>query len=105
MTLPNASSTTISLRDALTNAIGFWERRRIIYNIVLAAIVIAYFAAAWPGSSKHLSIDLAQGLFVLAVLANIAYCAAYVPDVLVQLSAARQTWLRVRWALFIVGLA
>jgi hypothetical protein len=39
------------------------------------------------------------------VLANIAYCAAYVPDLLMQLSDVRSTWLRVRWMLFAIGLA
>lgn len=32
-------------RAAASNAIRYWEPRRIIYNVVLAAIAIAYFAA------------------------------------------------------------
>jgi len=44
-------------------------------------------------------------LFVLAVLANVAYCAAYVPDVFAQMSSLRDSWLRYRWAVFVVGLA
>jgi hypothetical protein len=94
----------ISLRDVLTNAIGYWEPRRILYNVVLATIVIGYFVGNWPASRERATSDLAQGLFVLAVLANVAYCAAYIPDVFVQLSGARDRWLRVRWVLFVVGL-
>jgi hypothetical protein len=48
--------------------------------------------------------DLGQGLFLLAVLANVAYCAAYVPDMLAQLSDLRAVWLRYRWMLFVIGL-
>jgi hypothetical protein len=39
------------------------------------------------------------------VLANVAYCAAYVPDVFAQMSSLRDSWLRYRWAVFVVGLA
>lgn len=42
-------------------------------------------------------------LFVLAVLANVAYCTAYIPDLAIQHSAFRNTWLRRRWVLFLVG--
>jgi hypothetical protein len=42
-------------------------------------------------------------LFVLAVLANVAYCAAYAVDVVAQISAFRGTWLRMRWMLLVVG--
>jgi hypothetical protein len=31
------------LRDYATDAIQFWEPRRIIYNLALATIVIIYF--------------------------------------------------------------
>ncbi len=93
-----------SIRDAVTNAIRYWERRRIIYNLVLAAIVVGFFASNLPASKAHLSLDLAQTLFILAVLANAAYCAAYPVDIFAQLSAVRTTWLRFRWVLFVTGL-
>ena len=32
-----------TLKESLTDAIGFWEPRRVIYNIVLTAIVCLYF--------------------------------------------------------------
>lgn len=95
----------IGLRDALTDAIRYWERRRIIYNLVLAAIVLGYFAASSLASANRLTLDLAQGIFLMAVLANVAYCAAYVPDLLAQLSGVRPTWLRFRWVVFAMGLA
>jgi len=95
--------TTIALRDALTNAIRYWERGRILYNVVLAAIVLGFFIANWPASVSRVNWDLGQGTFLLAVLANVAYCGAYVPDMLAQLSDIRPIWLRYRWILFVIG--
>ena len=36
-------------RDNLTNAIRYWELKRVVYNLVLAAIVIVQFCLQWPG--------------------------------------------------------
>lgn len=94
-----------TFREALTDAIRYWERARIVYNLVLAAIVVGYFFANWPGSGNRLNWDLGSGLFVLAVLANVAFCAAYLPDLLAQLSDLRDRWLRYRWIVFVIGLA
>lgn len=93
------------MSDILTDAIRYWERRRIPYNAVLALIVMILFWASWPGAASRINADSIELLFVLAVLANVAYCAAYVVDVVAQSSAFRHTWIRHRWLLFIVGLA
>ena len=76
-----------------------------IYNAVLAAIVIAYFGVGYPASKAVLSVDLALGVFLLAVVANVAYCAAYLVDVFVQASGFRDVWQRTRWVLFAIGTA
>ena len=89
---------------SLTNAIRYWEPLRIIYNLVLAAVVLFYFRLGYPASMKNLSLDLALIVFMLAVLANVAYCAAYVPDVLVQSSGYQTAWRKYRWVVFAVGL-
>jgi hypothetical protein len=91
-------------RERLTNAIAFWERGRIAYNIVLVAIVAIVFWFGWPDSRNAVSIDKGLGLFLLAVLANVAYCAAYPVDVMIQSSGFRETWLRYRWLLLILGI-
>src|ERR1041385_2343884 len=90
-------------RDYFTNAISFWEPRRVLYNVILALIVLAYFVAGYPGSKAVLSIDFALGLFLLAVGANICYCAAYLADIFVQASGFREVWQRMRWVLFVIG--
>jgi hypothetical protein len=92
-------------RAALSNAIGYWERRRIGYNAVLLAVVGAVFAMGWPASRARLSVNAFLILFALAVLANVAYCAAYVVDVAAQMSTFRDTWLRRRWLLAVIGTA
>ena len=91
------------LRDYLTDAIRFWEPRRVLYNLSLAAIVVAYFVVGYPKSKAVLSIDFALGLFLLAVAANVAYCAAYLADIFVQASGFRDIWKRARWVLFGIG--
>jgi hypothetical protein len=96
---------SLTVRENFTAAIGFWEPRRVIYNAALATIVIAYFVAGYPASKAVLSIDFALGVFLLAVVANVAYCAAYLVDVFVQASGFRDVWLRFRWVLFAIGTA
>ncbi len=92
-----------NLRDYLTDAIKFWERGRILYNVILAAIVVIHFLAAYPASRTQLSLDAALGLFLLAVIANVAYCAAYLVDIFAQASGFREIWRRYRWLLFAIG--
>ena len=87
----------------LTDAIRYWEPRRIAYNAILVGIVVATFVLHWPESRSAISVDLLQRFFILAVLANVAYCAAYVVDIAVQLSAFRASWKSYRWVLFVIG--
>jgi hypothetical protein len=91
-------------REKLSDAIRFWEVGRIFYNLWLAAIVVIYFVINLPGSKAFMQADALMSLFILAVLANVAYCAAYPVDVFVQMSGVRETWRTVRWALFLLGM-
>jgi hypothetical protein len=101
--LPASLGTRV--RDAVSDAIRYWEPRRIAYNGVLALIVLAYFAINWPHSRIVVSFEGVLIVFVLAVLANICYCAAYLGDVFVQISGFRDAWQKWRWVLFIIGTA
>ncbi len=96
---------TAPWRDYLANAIRYWEPRRILYNVLLLAIVVIHFVKGLPVSKNVAQFNELLLLFVLAVLANVAYCAAYVPDIFAQMSTLRDSWLRYRWAVFVVGLA
>src|SRR5438105_14352791 len=94
---------TTTVRDMLTDAIRYWELRRVAYNAILIGVVVAVFVLQWPHSHAALSADLVQTLFILAVLANVAYCAAYIADVVAQYSGFQQTWKQYRWVVFVVG--
>jgi hypothetical protein len=89
----------------VADALRYWEPRRIVYNALLAVIVLGYFLVGLPASKSFLSLNGIFWIFFLAVLANVCYCAAYVVDIFVQLSPLRTSWMRVRWLLFLVGLA
>jgi hypothetical protein len=91
------------VHESLTDAIRFWEPRRVIYNAVLALVVVIYFFVGYPVSKTLVSLDLALGIFILAVVANVAYCAAYLADIFVQISGFREVWQRFRWVLFVIG--
>ena len=39
------------------------------------------------------------------MLANVAYCAAYVVDVFVRMSGFREQWRAYRWMLFFIGMS
>jgi len=101
------SGDIVTIREALTDAIRYWERRRIVYNLVLAGVVAVHAVIAWvgPNSMPVITSDALLSLFLLAVLAKVAYCAAYVPDIPAQLSGFRSEWLRLRFIVFAVGVA
>jgi hypothetical protein len=92
-----------TIREWATDAIRYWEPRRILYNLILSAIVLGYFVVGLPGSRGIISLNFVLGLFLLAVLANIAYCAAYVADIFAQASGFRELWQKYRWILFVIG--
>jgi hypothetical protein len=94
----------IAFREKLSDAIRFWEIRRIFYNLWLAAIVVIYFVMNLPVSKSFIQADALMSLFILAVLANVAYCAAYPVDLFVQMSGVREPWRTLRWVLFVIGM-
>jgi hypothetical protein len=104
------------LRESLAEAARFWEPRRLIYNAVLAAIVVAWVVRTWPHFRPALTLESLLIMSVLALLANVCYCAAYLVDLVMQ-SAEHDTstgqlrgpdaganlrqW---RWGLWVVGM-
>jgi hypothetical protein len=94
-----------SFGELARNALRYWEPRRVLYNAALLMVVLLHIWAGWPASKAQLSTDMLIFLFILAVLANIAYCAAYAVDLFVQFSGARNSWPRWRWCVLAVGIA
>jgi hypothetical protein len=91
------------VKEYVTDAIRYWEPRRIIYNGALVAVVVAYFVVYRSHAIATFSVDSLLMLFLLAVLANVAYCAVYVVDLVWQVSGFRDGWRRRRWILLLVG--
>ena len=91
--------------DLASDALRYWEPRRLLYNAALLAAVLLHYCVGWPGSRAFVTRDTLLAFFVLAVLANVAYCAAYAVDLFVQFSGQRAAWARWRWVLLLTGIA
>lgn len=89
----------------VAEALRYWEPRRVIYNAVLAAVVLGHLLVGSPDSWVRLSVNVLLGFFFLGVLANVCYCAVYVVDLFVQFSGLRETWAKGRVAVLTVGTA
>jgi hypothetical protein len=90
-------------RALLADAIRFWERRRIFYNLALSAVVVAWLVVTWPHFRPALTLTSLFLFLILALLANACYCAAYLVDIPMQHSALAAIWRRRRWVLFVGG--
>ncbi len=94
-------SQPVSFQTVASDALVFWERGRVIYNLVLLAAVIAVQGldvANWNGFGLSL-----PELIVMAMGANVLYCAGYPADLLVQMSRFRGPWRHARWLLWGLG--
>ena len=87
--------------DVVTDALRYWEPRRLLYNAVLALVTIWQLIV--HGAFPRPVLPAAALLFVLAALANVLYSAAYVVDIFVQSSVYRTSWRRRRWLLLLLG--
>ncbi len=92
-----------SVREWFAEAIRYWEPLRLLYNGLLFMVVAIYFVKDLPASRALLNLDGFSMLFILALGANVAYCAAYPVDLVVQSSGLRAEWRRLRWILFGAG--
>ena len=82
-------------------AIFFGSIALVLCGVV--AVVIGWIALTWPHFRPAFRWDSFVALLVLAVLANLCYCAAYIADLSMQYSSFRDMWRRWRWALWFGG--
>lgn len=54
---------TPTLRESVSDAMRFWEPRRLIYNALLSVIVLFYFFKAYPASKAVLRSIRSLGCF------------------------------------------
>jgi hypothetical protein len=92
------------LREILTDGVHYWELRRIAYNLILAAIFMAWVVISWPHFRGAFTWPHLAALAILAMFANLCYCAAYLADIPMQFSSFRDLWRRRRWMLWLAGM-
>lgn len=91
------------LRRRFLEAARFWEPRRIVYNLVLTVVALIWIVASWPHFRPGMTLKSLGIMTVLALLANVCYCAAYVAEIPLlglSLGAARN---RGRWGIWALG--
>ena len=64
---------SVNLRDAAR----FWEQQRRWYNAILVLIVALWVIFTWPHFRPALNLVALGKTVVLALLANLCYCAGY----------------------------
>lgn len=90
-------------RGLITDAMRFWEPRRLVYNLVLAAVTMAWLIITWPHFRPMLTLHSLLLLTILALLANACYCAAYLVDFAMQVLSVGTALRRQRWILWLIG--
>ena len=85
-------------------AVRFWEPRRIWYNAALFIVVLLWLSLTWPHFRPALTLEELGKMLVLALLANVCYCAAYVVEAGIQAVSSHIARRRFRWAVWILGM-
>lgn len=89
--------------EILGDAIRYWERRRIIYNGILASVFLGWVVLTWPHFREASTFQALIFLIVFAIAANLCYSAVYLVDLPLQGSSLRAQWQRWRFGLWLVG--
>lgn len=85
----------MSVRYTISDAAGYWEHRRIWYNVALALSTIAWVLMTRPHVRPSMTFAAGGSLLILAILANVFYSGLYLVDVPLSRSTAKEKW--VRW--------
>ena len=87
----------------LTDAARFWEPRRLLYNLLLFGFVVLWVVKTWPHFRPAMTLQSLGIMTVLALLANVCYCAAYFAEILIQNVTSSAAWNQQRWVVWVVG--
>jgi hypothetical protein len=91
------------LKQTLIDALWFWEPRRVLYNVILLSVVVAWFVLTWPHFRPAMNWFAFLRFCLLGVIANVCYCAAYLLDLPMSISEIGEAWARRRWILWSLG--
>ena len=91
-------------RPRFYEAVQFWEPWRPWYNAALVAVVLLWLGLTWPHFRPALTPNALGKMFVLALAANVCYCAAYVVEAGIQAVSSDIARRRFRWAVWILGM-
>jgi hypothetical protein len=91
-------------REAFRDAICYWEPLRVVYNLILMLVAVVWLVSTWPHFSATVNLEPFLALSILALGANVCYCAAYLADIPLQYSPHRVTWPRARWVVWLAGM-
>ena len=95
---------------SVADALKYWELRRILFNALLAAVAVSWVVLTWPHFRPVHLMGIPPGethavlfiLVILAFLANVCYCTAYLVDIPLQLTFV--AWRKYRWILLLTGI-
>ncbi len=90
--------------SGFADAARFWEPRRMWYNGALLVVVALWVVFTWPHFRPAFTFEVLGKMLVLALLANVCYCAAYAFELLLQSVSGDRTRRRFRWAIWILGM-
>jgi uncharacterized integral membrane protein len=88
---------------ALSSALRFYERGRILYTAILAIILVLWFVFTWPHFRPALNLRDLGAFAILGLLANLCYSAAYLADIAMQQFLPQTAWRRFRQILWVIG--
>jgi hypothetical protein len=97
---PTGNGKRVDLRDAAR----FWERQRLWYNAGLLLIVVLWVVFTWPHFRPAINMVAFGKMIVLALLANLCYCAGYAMEGFIQPLVEQAYWRRLRWVVWAAGM-
>jgi hypothetical protein len=87
----------------MSEALRYWEARRLVYNALLVLVVVAWCTLTWPHFQPAMHWGALVPLAVLALGANLCYSAVYLVELSMRAAPGVERWRRLRWLLFTVG--
>ena len=91
------------IRTHLADAASYWEPMRIIYNGVLAVLVLACWGLEIVSFGPRQWLGASLVLMIFAGIANVLYCLVYPIDFAFQMVPFIQRRKEFRWLLFAAG--